>query len=127
MNQARAEFYKDLIHQAGNDQRKLFKSSKALFKQKADLSFLDHRDPTALANDIGQFFVQKIECIRSELIDSPSSQPNTETSSTSSITPFDKFEEMNEEYAKHLITKSGKKSCALDPMPTCLVIECLDV
>ena len=100
---------------------------KALFKQKADLSFLDHHDPTALANDIGQFFVQKIECIRSELIDSPSSQPNTETSSTSSIAPFDKFKEMNEEDVKHLITKSGKKSCALDPMPTSLVIECLDV
>ena len=126
MNQARAEFYKDLIHEAGNDQRKLFKSAKALFKQKADLSFLDHRDPTALANDIRQFFVQKIECIRSELIDSPSSQSNTETS-TSSITPFDKFKEMNEEDVKHLITKSGEKSCALDPMPTSLVIECLNV
>ena len=91
------------------------------------MSFLDHRDPIALANDVGQFFVQKIECIRSELIDSPSSQPNTETASTSSITPFDKFKEMNEEDVKHLITKSGKKSCALAPMPTSLVIECLDV
>ena len=127
MNQARAEFYKDLTHEAGNDQRKLFKSAKALFKQKADLSFLDDRDPTALANDIGQFFVQKIECIRSELINSPYSQPNTETLSTSSITPFDKFKEMNEEDVKHLITKSGKKSCTLDPMPTSLVIECLNV
>ena len=34
---------------------------------------------------------------------------------------------MSEEDVKHLITKSGKKSCALDPMPTSLVIECLDV
>ena len=127
MNQARVEFYKDLIHEAGNDQRKLFKSTKALFKQKADLSFLDHRDPIALANDIRQFFVQKVECMYSELLDSPSSQPNTETSSTSSITPFAKFKEMNEEDVKHLLTKSGKKSCALDPMPTSLVIECLDV
>ena len=58
MNQARTEFYKDLIYEAGNDQRKLFKSAKTLFKQKADLSFPDHRDPTALANDIGHFFVQ---------------------------------------------------------------------
>ena len=58
MNQARTEFYKDLIHEAGNYQRKLFKSAKTLFKQKADLSFPDHRDPTALANDIGHFFVQ---------------------------------------------------------------------
>ena len=70
--------------------------SSQLFKKKADLSFLDHRDPTALANDIGHFFVQKIECIRSALIDSPSSQPTTEASSTSSITPFDKFKVMNE-------------------------------
>ena len=43
------------------------------------------------------------------------------------LTPFDKFKVMNEEDVKHLITKSGKKSCALDPMPTSLVIECLEV
>ena len=61
--------------------------------------------------------------IRSELIDSPSSPPTTETS-TSSITPFDKFKVINEEDVNHLITKSGKKSCALDPMPTSFVIEC---
>ena len=88
---------------------------------------LDDRDPTALANDIGHFFVQKIKCIRSELIDSPSSQPTTETLSTSSITPFDKLKVMNEEGVEHLITKSGKKPCALDLIPTSLVIECLDV
>ena len=48
MNQARTEFYKDIIHEDGNDQRKLFKSAKRLFKQKADLSFPDHRDPLHL-------------------------------------------------------------------------------
>ena len=71
MYQAQTEFCKDLINEANNDQRKLFKSAITLFKQKADLSFPDHRHPTALANDIGHFFVQDIECIRSELIDSP--------------------------------------------------------
>ena len=102
--------------------RRHVKSAKTLFKQMSD-----HRDPTALANDIGHFFVQKIKCIRSELIDSPSSQPTTETLSTSSITPFDKLKVMNEEDVEHLITKSGKKSRALDLIPTSLVIECLDV
>ena len=127
MNQERTEFYRDFIHEACNDQRKLFKSAKTLFKQKADLSFLDYRDPTSLANDIGHFFVQKIECIRSDLNDPSTTQYITETSSTSPITAFDKFQVMNEEDVKHLITKSGKKSCALDPMPTFLVNECLDI
>ena len=67
--QAPTEFCEDLINEAGNYQRKLFKSAITLFKQKADRSFLDHRHPTTLANYIGHFFVQKIECIRSELID----------------------------------------------------------
>ena len=46
---APTEFCKDLINEAGNDKRKLFKSAITLFKQKADLSFLDNRHPTALA------------------------------------------------------------------------------
>ncbi len=98
-----------------------------MFEQKANLSFLDYPDPTALANDIGHFFIQKIKCICSDLSDFSMLQSTTETSSTSAISSFDKFEVLNEEDVKYLITKSGKKSCALDPMPTSLVTECLDV
>ena len=36
------------------------------------------------------------------------------------------FRILSQEYVKSLIGKSSKKTCSLDPMPTPLVVECLD-
>ena len=55
-----------------------------------------------LANDIGHFFIQKIERIWNEF---DATSPNSRTDSA---------------------TEFGKKSCSLNPMPTPLVPECLD-
>jgi hypothetical protein len=52
MNRARKTFYTDFN---GSDQRKLFKAAKN------DLNFSEYEDPIMLANDIGEFFIQKIE------------------------------------------------------------------
>ena len=40
---------------------------------------------------------------------------------------FDSFDISNEENVKDLISKSSKKSCSLDPMPTSLVLKCQDI
>ena len=56
MNKARKKYYRNFIHENGNDQGKLFKSAKTL---------LDYRDPTARANDIGHYFIQKIKIMHS--------------------------------------------------------------
>ena len=45
----------------------MVRSAKILFVQDTDLTFQEYRDSTVLANDIGNFFVQKIERIRTEL------------------------------------------------------------
>lgn len=41
--------------------------AKILFDQDTDLTFQEYRDSTVLSNDIGNFFVRKIERIRTEL------------------------------------------------------------
>ena len=67
IKKARSDYYTDFIKENCSDSRKLFKSAKSLFDQEVALNFVGYHDNTKLANDIGKFFVQKIERIRSEL------------------------------------------------------------
>ena len=70
---------------------------------------------------------KKVERIRNELDSTAAhSSPAAETPSLCS-TQFGSFTPLIEEDIKRLIGKSSKKSCSLDPMPTPLVVECLDV
>ena len=57
-----------------------------------------------LANDIGEFFVQKIENIRSELDLSASDSPNRVVDEAIALNAcFDSFEQLSEEDVKNLI------------------------
>ena len=122
MNCARRDFYTDFIQENTIEQRELFRAAKTLFNKKTDLTFPDHRDSTALANDIGRFFVQKIERIRSELDATASPYPIDASRTAPTTARFDSFDMLSEEKVKQLISKSSKKSSSLDPMPTPLVI-----
>ena len=127
MNCARRDFYTDFIQENTIEQRELFRAAKTLFNKKTDLTFPDHRDSTALANDIGRFFVQKIERIRSELDATASPYPIDASRTAPTTARFDSFDMLSEEKVKQLISKSSKKSSSLDPIPTPLIIECIDV
>ena len=77
---------------------------------------MGYHDDTKLANDIGKFFVQKIERIRTEL------DTATTTDSSPSFEPLHSnsaqlasFIILSQEDVKSLIGKSTKKTCSLDP------------
>ena len=121
----------DFISQNSTNQRKLFQAAKILFTQRSDLLFSEYAEygnPDVLANDIGDFFVQKIERIHAEF---DSSAHETSHSSVPEfnelMSRFDSFDILNEVNVKDLISKSSKKSCSLDPMPTSLVLKCQDI
>ena len=77
MNQACCEYYTSHIRNNSLDQRKLFKVTKTLLREPKTASF-PHGNPDQLANDFGNFFVQKIEKINKSLADlsTPSPQPS---------------------------------------------------
>ena len=129
MKRARTTYYTDLIRRNSDDSRKLFKCAKSLFNQEADLTFPGYNDKTKLANDIGKFFAQKIERIRTALDTAASNLCPTATEPiyTSCPTQLTSFTEVSEEDVKGLIGRSSKKTCSLDPMPTSLVVESLAV
>ena len=81
-----------------------------------------------LANQLGTFFVQKIETIRSKLDNMAQGLPSPPNDyATVPPSPFSKFNPLTEEKVRKLIRSSAKKSCTLDPVPTPLVMDCNDV
>ena len=84
-------------------------------------------DDVELANQTGTFFVQKIEIIRSEHDNMAQGLPSLFDDRTPvAPPPLSKFSLLSEE-ARKLISSSAKKSCTLDPLPTSLVVDCIDV
>ncbi|CAB4040056.1 Hypothetical predicted protein, partial [Paramuricea clavata] len=126
MNQARRKFYADFIEENRAEQGQLFKAAKKLLGKKEELSFPDHFEKVSLATDIGRFFVRKIGNIRSDInavqFDFDVVPKDLVLNETQT---FGDFQQLTEEDVTALVQKSGKKSCALDPMPTGLVVKCL--
>jgi len=60
LKEAKSAFQTDFISQNSDNQGKLFCAEKNLLVEKNSLCFSDYTDKSALANDIGKYFVQKI-------------------------------------------------------------------
>ena len=93
------------------------------------ISVLPSRDcATSLANASVDYFKNKIELIRSNLEESL----NTSTDQLPSTAPIfhglslEQFRVVSEPDVRKVITSSPTKSCALDPIPTWLLKQCLD-
>ena len=65
MNQAWQTFYTNFIDENGTDHKRLFKATKQLLARKEELSFPNYQDKSKLVDDIGGFFVRKINRLRS--------------------------------------------------------------
>ena len=85
-------------------------------------------DNIKLANQLGTFFIQKIETISANLDNMAQGLPALpDDHAPVSSLPLSKFSPLTEEKVRKLINSSTKKSITLDPMPTSLVIDCIDV
>ena len=132
MKKARKEYYTNFIQDNSHDPRKLFRSAKTLFSYKPELNFQGYYDNKQLVNDIGDFFVQKIEVSRTKLDAAASDVSTSDEFNPADFIPltscFASFHLVTEENVRTLISKSNKrKSCSQGPMPTQIVVACLDV
>ena len=67
MNKARREFYSNFMDENGGDQKKLFRASQRLFYGTVDDGLPPNVDSRTFSNDLGKYFVQKIDTIRTQL------------------------------------------------------------
>ena len=128
IKKARFDFYHSLIQENSLDQGKLFRVSKQLLNQNSDVPLPPHFSKAMLANEMANFFVEKISNIRSKFKEcsiedcqdcAPTMDPQTPS--------FSSFQAITEEEVHSIIMNLAKKSSALDPIPTPLVVKCIDV
>lgn len=93
--------------------------------EKDTLAFPDYTDRSVLANEIGNFFAQKILRIRNEL-DTMEDTTNGHAEITSVAPSFHSFNLLTEDDVHKLITSSKATTCCLDPIPTSVLLSCID-
>ena len=78
---------------------------------------------------MGMFFIKKIADIRLDLDNHDKQQASTDRVSNDIEIDFllFKFSSLSQEEVHDLVRASSKKSCGLDPIPTKLLLDCLDV
>ena len=114
MNEARCKFYHNFIQDNSSSQRHLFSAAKKLLSQGDNRAvYLPVDDNIKLVNQLGTFFIQKIEAIGSNLDNMAQGLPVLPDDHTLvSPPPFSTFSPITEEKVCKLINSSTKKSCS---------------
>ena len=126
-NKARSDYYTNFIIENSTDQRRLFRASKSLLNLSKGSCLPLSTNDYQMANDFGKFFAQKIADIRSAITNQICLPVTTNATSSVTASCFSEFDLLSESEVFDLITASSKKSCPLDPIPTKLLTEYVDV
>ena len=143
MNSARRDYFSNVIAKTSSNQRKLFLTTSSLLFEPTDVSFPDHIPPDNLANNFGNYFVQKIERINDSLdaLQSSESLDGDDDASADNMgacancvdpdprecEEFPNFKTLTQDQVSLITGKAAMKSCPLDPALTSVVLQVLDV
>ena len=123
IKQAKSNFFQNKISESSDQQKTLFSCLDKLLN-KSNVSCLpEEKDSQKLANDIADYFTGKVTKIWDELLATDHSDftpPPNDIPTLSYLPPI------SQENLKKVIMSSPTKSCALDPLPTFLLKECID-
>ena len=126
IDEAKTGYYVGKVQECAGDQKKLFEIIKSLTKPLKQEQYPDSDSLKDLADAFGDFFIMKIQKIRTKL-DSQDPEPITiprvpvkEEDMLLSSQP------LTEDDVRKLIKQSPNKQCSSDPIPTWLLKECLD-
>ena len=100
----------------GGSPRELFRLSSQMMGKFGDTMFPSNISHESLSDKFNEFFVNKIQEIRSNFDhDRPIQINPVEFSGT----VFAEFQLLSEDFVKTVVQEMPKKSCDLDPIPTC--------
>ncbi len=125
LNQAHCDHYESEIIGAKGNQRKLYSIIQELASVNKDNPLPDYTCIKELADQFGDFFIRKIEDIRSDIESQECSFHITDDQSVPDST-FSSFKLLSEEEVRKLVFGSKSTSCDLDPIPTSLLKDCID-
>ncbi len=123
---AHRNHYEQEILDASGNQRKLFSIIQDLASVKKTSALPDHDSLQELADRFGDFFMDKIDNIRKEIDSQPCSFQSHSHSQPPDVT-FSDFVPLSEDDVRKLIFKSKSTSCNLDPIPTPILKDCIEI
>ena len=125
IDEAKTEHYSGKVQECAGDQKKLFEIIKSLPKPLRQEQYPDSDSLKDLADAFGDFFIIKIQKIRTKL-DSQDPEPITIPRVSVKEDMLFSFQHLTEDGVRKLIKQSPNKQCSSDPIPTWLLKECLD-
>ena len=126
IDEAKTEYYSGKVQECAGDQKKLFEIIKSLTKPLQQEQYPDSDSMKDLADAFGDFFIMKIQKIRTKL-DSQDPEPITiPRMPVKEEDMFLSFQPLTEDDVRKLIKLSPNKQCSSNPIPTWLLKECLD-
>ena len=129
MNKSRCEFYKSFVSENSSDLKTLFSATKKLLNHTDETPYLPFDDKLKFAIEMGFYFIEKVCNIQVKLDNMASEFSARPSSSNNCLRPFpimDRFSQLSENDVVKLTERSTKKTCKLNPMPTPLVVNCID-
>ena len=134
--QEQCKAYQDLIEQskchhyqtkiAESDDKDLFRCVNKLCSPSSGHILPEHTCAKTLANNFGVFFHEKVKTINDTLNDTVVPEVSVQTTKSCSSL-FTDFAHVSEETVLKVIKESASTTCGLDPIPTFLRKDCLDV
>ena len=108
-------FYSKVVSEAGNDQKILFSVVNNLLDKRKVRALPEHTDPKKLADEFNEYYIEKINNLRKTI-------PTNSTGIELPRTVFqgcklDKFEPVDEEELKKIVSEFGIKTSTEDPLP----------
>jgi hypothetical protein len=119
----KSSFYSNVITSCCSNPKKLWSKLNIILGRNSEAVLPDAIDPKSLANKFCGFFVEKIQTIRQNFVstDPMDVKPNYNPPI------FDKFMLISEQELREIVLNSPCKSCSLDPWPTFLIKENIDI
>ena len=129
MNEVRSQFYKNFIEENNFNQHKLFAAAKKLLNHgDKRVAFPPSVDKLKYVNQMGNYFVEKIHNIHTKLDTLAHELPEIEVyNAPETIAQLSNFNVLTDEDVRTLVKECGMKNSAVDPLPTSLVIDLIDV
>ena len=126
ISQSKKEHYRSKIGDAAGDQKVLFRCVNELLYRSKSSALPSATSNEALANDMSDFFVNKVQQIRQSLESLQTTGKCLPDDARSPIL-LSVIEPTTEAEVRKLIMSSPSSSCPLDPLPTPLLKQSLDV
>ena len=122
--QAKSQFLKAKIQDNNNNPQKLWHALGDVLHRLPAKILPSIKPPQLLADRFVEFFTEKIEKLRTTFSASANLQHITPDSPPAMLSTFST---VTEDQVTKVITNSPSKSCSLDPWPTFLVLDYLDI